>query len=122
MEQDKQLREILRNSAEVASAAFTDAVMKQVHQHSLHQKPYLPLVPPKAKKIFILVFTALIAAITALCLLMGLLQLHIEEHLQNITLPELNYNRVIVSLLLFWTLFTANALLQKRFRLKKHVV
>ena len=121
MEQDKQLKEILRNSADAASADFTDAVMKQVHQHSLLQKPYVPLVPAKAKKIFLLVFTALIAAITALCLLMGLLQLHIEEHIQNITFPELNYNRIIVSILLFWILFTANALLQKRFRLKKHI-
>jgi hypothetical protein len=119
MEQDKQLKEILQNSAEAASAGFTDAVMKQVHQHSILQKPYLPLVPSKAKKIFVLVFTALIAAITALCLLMGLLR--IEEHIQNVTFPELNYNRIIVSILLFWTLFIANALLQKRFRLKKHI-
>ncbi len=122
MEQDKQLKEILRNSAERASVDFTSAVMNRVQGLSAAPAPYQPLVHPKVTKLFFFVFTALVAAIAALSLGMGLLHLRIEQYLQNIALPQLDYNRILLFILLFWVLFTLNALLQKQHRLRKQAV
>ena len=51
MEQDKQLKAILLNSAEGASAGFTDAVMKKVAGLSAKPAYYQPLVSPKTDSV-----------------------------------------------------------------------
>jgi hypothetical protein len=120
MEQDKQLKEILLNSAEGASADFTDAVMKKVYGISAASPYYQPLVSPKLKKGFIIAFGATVAAILSLCLVIALANLNVIGWIQSIPLPDLNYNKLLLFIFIFWSLFALNMLFQKIFQLNRN--
>ncbi len=96
--------------------------MKKVQGLAAAPTPYQPLVHPKTVKLFFFVFTALVATIAALCLVTSLRQLHIDRFIQNIAVPQIDYNRILLFIFLFWSLFTLNALLQKQHRLQKQAV
>ena len=119
MEQDKQLKEILLNSAERASADFTSAVMKKVNGLSATPLYYQPLVNSKLKRLFLFTFGALVAAILGLCLIIALTDLHVVSWIQSMEFPDLNYNRILIFILTFWIVFTVNTLFEKKFLFRK---
>jgi hypothetical protein len=113
MEQDKQLKEILLNSAESAPAGFTDAVMQKLKgEASLY---YQPLVSPALKRLFVFISGALIAAILGLCLIIALTNPNVITWIRNIQLPQLNYSAILIFILTFWIVFTINYLFEKKF-------
>jgi hypothetical protein len=112
MEQDKQLKEILLNSAERPSADFTDAVMLRVRAASEAGLYYQPLVSPQLKRLFIYIFGALIAAISGLCLLIALTNLTIVAWIQNIPIPGLDYRTIVIFILSFWFVFAINSIIK----------
>lgn len=114
MEQDKLLKKILMNSADGTSAQFTDAVMKKV-SHSASSFSYQPLVPQKLKNAFVFAFGAIVAAILFLCFIITLGNLDIGRWIQNIPLPEVNFNRLLVFIIIFWMVFAVNKLMEKYF-------
>ena len=116
MEQDTQLKEILLNSAERASADFTDAVMKKIYSLSAAACYYKPLVSPRFKKGFVLAFGAIVVAILSLCLILALADLNFIGWVQNVPLPDLNYNRLLLFILIFWILFILNMQFEKAFQ------
>ena len=115
MEQDKQLKQILLNSAEWASADFADTVMKKVTGVAASPLNYQPLVSPKLKRLFLFTFGGLIAAILGLCLIIALTNLHVVNWIQNVEFPNINYNRILIFILTFWIVFTVKTLLEKKF-------
>jgi hypothetical protein len=120
MEHDKRLREILLNSADGASADFTDAVMKRVHNIPAASY-YQPLVSPKLKRAFILVFSTTVAAIVGLSLIIALVDSNIIESIMRLPLPGINYNQVLLFLFIFWGLFGLNILFQNSFQVKRNL-
>jgi len=123
MKKDKQLKEILLNSAEGASGAFTDTVMKKVY--SLVAAPsqyYPPLVSPELKRGFVFAFGATVAAILCLCLVMALADINIVGWIQSIPLPDLNYNKLLLFIFTFWILFILNMLFERNFPLHRRGV
>ena len=115
MEQDKQLKQILLNSAEGASAGFTEAVMQKINALSAAQSYYQPLVSPKLTRAFVFAFSALIAAILGLCLVIVLTNLHVVSWIKNIQFPDLNYNTILMFIVSFWIVFTINLIIEKKF-------
>jgi hypothetical protein len=122
MEQDKQLKEILIKGSEMASADFTDAVMKRVA--SLSTTPFYdqPLVSSKLKKAFIFTFAGLVSLILLLCLLIGSLDL---PYINQIEVPPLSrdtYYKILAFLFSFWVVFTANTFIEKnKFSFRRHL-
>jgi len=116
MEQDKQLKEILLNSAEGASDDFTDALMNKIHNFSAARFYYKPLVSPKLKKGFVFAFGAIVTAIVSLCLVISFTDLNIIGWIQGIQLPDLNYNKLVLFIFIFWSVFILNRLFNKTFR------
>lgn len=114
MEQDKQLKHILLNSAERASADFTDTVMQQITHLSKAPAYDQPLVHPKLVKGFLFTFGAIVVSIFTLCLLMALPHVQVVSWLQNIKLTDLNYRRILSFLLIFWMVFSVNVLVEKK--------
>ena len=119
MEQDKQLKQILLNSAEWASADFADTVMKKVTGLAASPLNYQPLVSPKLKRLFVFIFCALVAAILGLCMVIALTNLQLITWIQNRELPELNYKTILMFILSFWLVFTINSIMEKKFFLRK---
>jgi hypothetical protein len=119
MEQDRQLKEILLNSAERASADFTDAVMQKVTGLAAAPQYYQPLVSPKFKSLFVLTFGALIAVTLGLCLIIALTNLSFVSWIQNMQFSDLGYNTILIFILLFWIVFTINSLIEKTFFSRK---
>jgi hypothetical protein len=119
MEQDKHLKEILLHSAEGARADFTEAVMKRVHGSSLVSSYYEPLVSPRLKKGFVLAFGITVGGILSLCLMIALAHANLSSWIGNLELPGFNYNKLLLFLLIFWSLFALNMLFQKTFQLNK---
>src|SRR5687768_1192882 len=115
MEQDKQLKEILLNSAERAAANFTDAVMQKVNNIAADPFCYQPLVSPKLKRLFVFGFGALIAAILGICLIIALSDPYVVSRIQNIEYPNLNYKAILMFILSFWIVFTINSIIEKRY-------
>jgi len=119
MEQDKQLQEILFNSTEGASAAFTNVVMKKVYALSA-SSGYQPLVSPRLKKVFVLAFGITVGAILSLCLVISLASQNIVGWIESIPLPDLDYKKLLLFLLIFWILFSLNMLVEKKLQLHRH--
>jgi hypothetical protein len=115
MQQDKQLRQILLNSAEGASPGFTDAVMKRVNDLSATRLNYQPLAHPKWQRIFVFTFGALVASIFALSLIIALMDSHVFSWIQRINLPNFKYDKVLEFIIIFWFVFSVYALLKKRY-------
>jgi hypothetical protein len=120
MEQDKRLREILLNSADGASADFTDAVMKRVHGIS-PASYYQPLVSPRLKRAFVFAFGTTVAAIIGLALIIAIIDSNIIGSIMRLPLPSINYNQVLLFLFIVWGLFGVNRLFQKNFQLKRNL-
>src|SRR5687767_14848579 len=116
MEQDKRLREILLNSAEGASANFTGKVMDKVFSLSTARSGYAPLVSTGLKKSFLFAYGAIVTAIVSLCFIIALADVNIVSWIQRMPLPDLNYNKLILFLFIFWSLFTLNMVCKKSFR------
>lgn len=114
MEQDKHLKEIFVNSAESATADFTEAVMQKVYRLSA-ASCYKPLVHPRLRKGFVFAFGAIVIAILSLCLAIALGDLNIGDWMQIIRVPDINYNKLLVFIFIFWTLFALNMQFQKNF-------
>jgi hypothetical protein len=119
MEQDKQLKNILMNGAERASAGFTDAVMQKVIGLAAAPFSYQPLVSPSLKRIFVFISGAVIAAILGLCLLLALANLHAVAWIQTWALPDLDYGTILLAIVTFWIVFTINSIIEKKFFLRK---
>jgi hypothetical protein len=119
MEHDRQLKQLLLNSAERASADFTDAVMKKVNGVPARPLNYQPLVSPRLKRLFLFTFGALIAAIFGLCLIIALTDFHVVSWVQNAAFPDINYNKILIFILTFWIVFTVNTLLENKFLFRK---
>ena len=118
MEQDEQLKEILLNSTEGASADFTDVVMKKVYSLPA-PSAYQPLVSPKFKRGFVFAFGTIVAGILVLCLIIALGDLNVIGWVQSIPLPDLNYNKLLLFIFIFWVLFILNMLFEKKFQLQR---
>ena len=119
MEQDKQLKEILFNSTEGASADFTNAVMKKVHALST-SSGYQSLVSAKLKKMFVLAFGITVGAILSLCLAISLANTNIFSWIESIPLPHLDYKKLLLFILIFWVLFYLNMLWERKVHLHSH--
>jgi hypothetical protein len=120
MKQDNQLRDILLNSAAGASADFTDIVMKKVCGISAAYSYYQPLVNSKLIKRFVVAFGALVTAILSLCFIISLGNLTILHWIGSIPLPDVNYNKLIAFIFIFWTLFLSNFLFEKNAQLSRN--
>ena len=115
MEQDKQLKQILLNSAGGASAHFTDTVMHKITKLSATPFHYKPLVHPKMIRFFLVAFGAVVVCIFSLCLMMLLPPFHVASWLRNQKLPDVNYSRIVLFILTFWIVFSVNALFEMKF-------
>ena len=115
MEQDNQLKQILINSTQKASAGFTDAVMKRVNGLSEAQLYYQPLVRPQWQRLFLIAFGTVIVAILVLCLIITLTNLRVFSYIQSMNLPDLNYDKILMFIFIFWTVFSVNRLIEKKF-------
>ena len=115
MEQDKQLKQILLNSAGGASAHFTDTVMQKITSLSARPFYYQPLVHPKMIRFFLVAFGAVVVCIFSLCLIMILPHFHVLRWLQNQKLPDINYSRILLFILTFWIVFSVNAVFEMKF-------
>jgi hypothetical protein len=115
MKHDNQIKHILLNSAEGTSADFTNAVMNKINDlraaHSCHR----PLVPNNLKRMFLIVFSAVVTAILGLCLILSFSDPRVISRLQNMELPDLNYSKILAYTIIFWVLFSLNALLRRMF-------
>src|SRR3954463_13149227 len=105
MERDKFLKEVLLNSAEAASADFTNTVMKKVGALSPTPLHYEPLVSAKIKRLFLFTFAASIALIVGLWLIVASANLHVVSMIQSIELPDVNYQRILIFIVIFWVVF-----------------
>lgn len=114
MEQNKQLKKILLNSAEKPSADFTDAVMLRVNEASEAAFYYQPLVSPQLKRLFLYIFGTLISAIAGLCLLIALTNFTFVSWIQNIPIPDLDYSTIVMFILSFWFVFTINSIIERK--------
>jgi hypothetical protein len=119
MEQDKQLKNILMNSAERATAGFTDAVMQRVNGLAAAPFSYQPLVSPPLKRTFIFISGVVIAAILGLCLLLALTNFPAVAWIQTWALPDLDYGTILLFTGSFWIVFTINSIIEKKFFLRK---
>ena len=119
MEQDKQLKEILFNSAERTSVDFTDRVMQKINGIAAAPLNYQPLVSPKLQKLFVFAFGALIAAILGLCLIIALTNPDVITWIRNRELPHFNYGAILIFILTFWIVFTINYMFEKKFILRE---
>ena len=119
MEQDRQLKEILSNSAEGASAGFTDRVMQKINGIAAAPLHYEPMVSPKLQKLFVFAFGAVIAAIFGLCLIIALTNPAVITWIQSIELPPLNYKLIVIFILSFWIVFAINSFIEKKFFLRE---
>jgi len=106
MEQDKQLKEILLKNAEIASANFTEAIMKRVNKLSANTFYYQPLVSS------VLVFLILV-----LCLAAELANISFINRIKIPQIPVLIFYKVLIFIILFWVVFTINAIIYRK-RLK----
>jgi hypothetical protein len=113
MEQDRQLNEILLNSAERPPADFTAAVMQRI-QAAAAPFHYQPLVNPGLKRAFVFIFSTVIVVILALCLLIALTNLPFVAWIQNIAVPDLHYKTILIFIVSFWFVFTINAMIEKK--------
>jgi hypothetical protein len=114
MEADKNIKQILLNSAEGASPGFTDAVMKKVNGLSGIRLYQQPLVPLKWQRLFLVAFGTLVMAILILCLLIAFSHMPVSSWIAGINIPEVNYTRIVVFISTFWVVFSVNELLQKK--------
>ena len=119
MEQDKQLKKILANSADGASPDFTSAVMERVNGLSAKSLYYQPLVSPKWQRLFLLTFVTVAGAIFALCFIIAFSHISITSQLQSLELGNINYDKIVLFIILFWMMFSMNALLQKKLLFRK---
>jgi len=119
MEQDKQLKEILFNSTEEASADFTNLVMNKVYALS-SSSGYQPLVSSKLKKLFVLAFVITVGAILSLCLAISFANTNIVGWIESIPLPHLDYKKLLLFILIFWVLFYLNMLWERKVHLHSH--
>ena len=117
MEEDGNLRELLKYSAEVASTGFTKSVMNSVKDIAL-AKQYQPLINEKLKKAFVFFYLGIVSFILLLCIIIGIESLPIGK----IAVPSLTadvYRKVILFVLIFWVVFAVNAWVTKH-RLKSN--
>ncbi len=113
MEKDNQLKEILLKGSEIASADFTDAIMKRVKDLSPTPVYYQPLVSEKTRKAFIYIFATLASFILLLALMISLADI---TFISSIEVPKFSINtyyKALVFILSFWLVFAINAFVQK---------
>ncbi|CAN5605605.1 hypothetical protein BH10BAC3_BH10BAC3_04120 [soil metagenome] len=108
MERDKRLKELLEQGAEKASVDFTASVMANVH--ALASKPFVyePLVPPLMRRIFMIVFIAVLALIFITCLLITTSGMSFTW---SVNMPDISpetYQKIISGILIFWMVFAIN--------------
>jgi hypothetical protein len=118
-EQDKQLKEILLNSAERPSHDFTDIVMQKLDGLSAAPFQYQPLVGAKLHRLFVGVFSASVAAVLVLCVLMSFSNHPPGTWIQTMHLADLDYKTILIFLLTFWIVFMINSFIQTRFPSRK---
>jgi len=114
MEEDKHLKQILMNSAEGASAGFTDAVLKRIQELSLARSYDKPMVPAKWVRVFLLTLGFIVATILLLCLMVALSPIDVAGWIKSTELPEIGYNKIIVFIFCFWIVFAVNAMVEKK--------
>ena len=119
MEQDNQLKEILSNSAQGASAYFTETVMQRVNNLAEAPFYYQSLVNPKLKRVFLFCFGALLTAIFGLFLIIALSKLPFADWIKGVVIPDLNYDMILMFIITFWIVFTINSLIEKKSMLPK---
>ena len=113
MEQDKQLKEILKKGTEKASANFTVSVMAGVHVLAAKPFVYEPLVSNLVKRIFIIVFASVLALIFITCLLIAVSGMAFNW---TINIPDISpetYQKIISGILIFWIVFAVNKVTTK---------
>ena len=122
MERDSQLKQILQSGAKDASPDFTETVMKKVNGLSENPLSYPPLVPPKWQRAFLVVFGTLTLVTLILCLVTALTALPVVRWMKSVPVQAFNYNKALVFLLTFWTVFSANAWIEKKWLFRKRAV
>jgi hypothetical protein len=113
MEQDKQLKEVLSHGTEIASADFTEGIMKRIQNLSVHAAYYQPLVSIKMKRAFILIFGILVLLILLVCLTIGSPALPLVS---TIKVPELSMYtcyKIFGFIFSFWFVFITNSFVEK---------
>ncbi|MEO6328580.1 MAG: hypothetical protein ABIO55_06600 [Ginsengibacter sp.] len=112
MEQDKQLKEILLKGSEIASANFTDNIMKRVNNLLEKTYYYQPLMSGKIKKAFLITFAGLVMLILILCLI-GAADITFINRIKLTQFPDSIYHKILYFIILFWIVFTTNSFIQK---------
>ncbi len=113
MEKDNQLKEILLKGSEIASAGFTEAIMKRVKDFSPTPVYYQPLVSEKIRKACIIIFFGLASFILVLTLVISLPDF---TFIRAIDVPKFSINtyyKTLIFILSFWLVFAVNAFVQK---------
>ena len=116
MEQD-QIKELLLQGSEKASAHFTSTVMNRVQQLSTTPFYYQPLVSRGLKKAFLITVLVLVTAIFLVCLLLASPNLSIPgwpAAQAVIIFMQVNLYTILAYIICFWILFAANAFLEKK--------
>ncbi len=115
MEQDIEIKNLLAKGAEVASADFTDSIMKKINGLSLNPSfNYQPLVSKKIRKTFVIVFGAVISMIFVLGIIISTPELPL---INSINIPQIifiAYDKVLFFIIAFWLVFAINNVLQKK--------
>lgn len=118
MDRDIQLKNLLTQGRETASAGFTENILKKIEQLSSVTTPYQPLVSDNIKKGFLITFASVVSMILLLCLIIKASQLTFTNAILLPRLSAATYYNIFVFILTFWLMFSINTLIQKnRFKL-----
>ncbi|MEO6405803.1 MAG: hypothetical protein ABIY51_09095 [Ferruginibacter sp.] len=117
MEKDIQLQELLKSTSRSAANDFTGTVMKKIN--GLAAKPaYVPLVNGKFKKLFLYIFGTIIVCILGICLIMGMNKTGTGWLIPGSEFVAHNYDKILIFIISFWSVFTVKTILEKRHLLK----
>ncbi len=119
MEQDNQLKYLLKKGIETASADFTVNLMNRIKELKPATIPYEPLVSNAIKKAFVLIFASVVLMIFLLLITIKASQFTFVNSIQLPPISGNTYYNIIVFIAAFWMVFSINALVQRN-RLKAY--
>jgi hypothetical protein len=111
MQEDKKLKELLKEHAmEETSANFTNIIMTRLQPAVLEQKT-VPLLKQKVPQMLAALFVASCGALLLLSIFIQPAQLPVHF---SVMLPENYFSQIISFLITFWFVMLVNQLLQKK--------
>ena len=118
MEKDNQLKQLLQNSSTGAPADFTDAVLKKVNALPAKLSPYVPLVSPRLRRIFLYVYGGVVFTLVSICAVLVFGTTDLFRQMHNSQLPNLDYEKIFLFIILFWFVYVAKLIAEKRSKIQ----